>query len=96
MASLTDWEKDHLENVHLLLEQAKQSYLYFEEKELGSTKKRTASPSVTGSSSEVSCSTCTVFSTTSTTYSIATSPTKENRICLEKAFISASPPGLTV
>ena len=38
MSSLTDWETDHLENVHLLLEQARQSYLYFEEKELRSGK----------------------------------------------------------
>ena len=38
MASLTGWETDHLENVHLLLEQARQSYLYFEEKELRSGK----------------------------------------------------------
>ena len=43
MASLTGWERDHLENVHLLLEQAKQSYLYFEEM-LRSDKKADCSP----------------------------------------------------
>ena len=54
MASLTEWERDHLESVHLLFEQARRAILDLKEKEEKDEELRRSTGETAGASGSIS------------------------------------------